>query len=185
MAESKIRRFGGVLTAFIIIFCYIVIPAGAQQYNTNYPSYIPYVGAKFVEVNSSLGVGSVILSGTLQENSISIGRGSSNLYNCTSSNISGIFRTAQGVDYNIRATAYNEFQYAVSSGYQTTYYDLDVSQILATNIEFKDYSGSDKQNDNYKFDTNVSRGLFALSVIQIIQFTLIIFILLFKGKSYA
>lgn len=185
MVENKVRRFGGVLTAFIIIFCYIVIPAGAQQYNSNYPSYIPYVGAKFVEVNSSLGVGSLVFSSTLQESSISIGSGSSNLYNSTSSNISGIFRTAQGVDYNIRATAFNEFQYAVTSGYNTTYYDLDVTQILSTNIEFKDYSGSDKQNDNYKFDTNTSKGLFALSVIQIIQLVFIIFILLFKVKSYA
>lgn len=178
MVENKVKRIGGLLAAFIILLCYTVLPTYALAYSNNYPSYIPYVGAMFVEVQSSpLGLGSFIFSSSIAKGAISIGSGSNNLYNSTSNTISGVFRTAQGVDYTVRASAYSSFQYAVTSGYQTIYENLTISQILSTNLQFVDYSDSGKQNDNYYFDSNFDKGIFALLVFNTLISALSVFVL--------
>ena len=183
MVKNKSRRFGGFLAVFIILNCYTVISAGALQYNDYYPSYIPFVGAAYVEVNSSLGQGSIVISSTQKQNYLSIGSGSSNIYNCSSSTVSGVFRTAQGVDYNIRATAFNSFQYAVTNGYQTIYEPLNVTQILSTNIEFVDYSGQNKQNDNFYFGSVLEKATFIISLLGFLSLILLLFILLVRGNK--
>lgn len=178
MVGNKIKRIGGLVAAFIILMCCTVLPTYALQYSNNYPSYIPYVGAIYCEVQSSpLGLGSLVFSSSISKGAISIGSGSNNLYNSTSSTISGIFRTSQGVDYNIRAAAYSSFQYAVTSGYNTTYYDLNISQIISTNLQFVDYSDSDKQNDNYYFASNFEKGVFALLIFNTLISALSVFVL--------
>lgn len=183
VVNNKIRRFGGVFAAFIIFLCYIVIPAGALQYGTNYPSYIPYSGAVYCEVQSSLGLGSLIFQSSYQSGVLSLGTNNNYIYNSSGSTITGVFRSSSGVDYSIRATAYNQLTYAVTNGYQTNYENFNISQILNTNIIFRDYSNQNKQNDNVYFFNTIEKLSFIVPLITLIVECLILFIVIVRVKN--
>lgn len=182
VVNNKFRRFGGMFVAFIILMCYIVIPAGALQYGTNYPSYIPYSGAVYCEVQSSLGLGSLIFPSTYQSGYLSLGTNNNYIFNSSGNTITGVFRTASGTDYSIRATPYNQLTYAVTNGYQTTYENFNISQILNTNIIFRDFSNQNKQNDNVYFFNTIEKLTFIVPLISLIFECFIFFLLIVRVK---
>lgn len=182
--KSAISRGGALMAVFsIFAFSLLSVPALAYNYGSDYPDYLPAVGYKYVEVQSSLGRGAIVVSSTIPDTSISLSSVNSNLYNTTGSNISGIFRTQNGTDYTIRFTSYSYPEYATSSGYNTVWTELTISQIYNTNFKFIDYKNLNKQNDNFIFTDNVQRSDFAFNVLDCALSAAIVCLLLFRRSD--
>lgn len=178
-----IRRGASLITVclfFSLLFC---IPAFAYTYGSVYPDYLPSVGLKYVEVQSSIGRGSVVISSTIPDTSIALSSVNNNLYNTTGSNISGIFRTANGTDYTIRFSSYSYPEYATTSGYNTVWTPLTVSEIYNTNFKFVDYKNINKQNDTFFVTDNVQRLYIVSFLLVVISSFINIFILLFRRSD--
>lgn len=163
-----IRRGAALITVCFIFLLLLCAPAFAYTYGSVYPDYLPSVGLKYVEVQSSLGRGSVIVSSSIPDTSLALSSVNNNLYNTTGSNISGIFRLSNGTDYTIRFTSYSYPEYATTSGYNTVWTALTVSEIYNTNFKFVDYKNMNKQNDTFFVTDNVQRLYISLFIVVII-----------------
>lgn len=175
-----IRRGAALISVCFFFLLLICIPAFAYTYGSDYPDYLPSVGLKYVEVQSSLGRGSVIVSSTISDTSLSLSSVNNNIYNTTGSNISGIFRLSNGTDYTIRFTSYSYPEYATTTGYNTVWTPLTVSEIYNTNFKFVDYKNMNKQNDTFFVTDNVQRLYIVSFLLVVISSFINIFILLFR-----
>lgn len=172
------------LVVAVLMLWLSAFPSFAIEYNNSYPFYLPYVGAKYVEVESStLGRGSLVLSASVPDSYISVGRSSNNLYNNTSSTLSGIFRTRNGTDYSIRFPAFSTPQYYTAGTYNPVYNELVITEIYNTNIKFVDYNNSDKQNDTFIITDNVERLNITLSVVTVILLSACLFVIIFRRSD--
>lgn len=182
--KSAISRFGALIVMFsFLAFSLLSVPALAYTYGSSYPDYLPFVGAHYIEVQSSLGRGSIIVSTTVPDRSLSVSSINSNIYNTTNSNISGVFRTENGSDYSIRFPSFSYPEYAVTSGYNTSWTPLTVSQILNTNFQFVDFKNSDKQNDTFIFTDNLQRADFVFNVLFCALLVAIVCLILFRRSD--
>ena len=181
--SSAIRRGAALITVCFIFLLLLCAPAFAYTYGSDYPDYLPSVGLKYVEVQSSLGRGSVIVSSTIPDTSIALSSVNNNLYNTSGSNISGIFRTTNGTDYTIRFTGYSYPEYATTTGYNTVWTPLTVSEIYNTNFKFVDYKNMNKQNDTFFVTDNVQRLYIVSFLLVVISSFINIFILLFRRSD--
>lgn len=166
-----------------LAFSLLSVPALAYTYGSDYPNYLPFVGAHYIEVQSSLGRGSIIVSTTVPDRSLSVSSINSNIYNTTHSNISGVFRTENGTDYSIRFPSFSYPEYAVINGYNTTWNPLTVSQIYNTNFQFVDFKNSDKQNDTFIFTDNLQRADFVFNVLFCTLLVVIVCLILFRRSD--
>ncbi len=179
-----IRRGAALLAVFsIFAFSLLGVPAFAYSYTNVYPFYLPFVGAKYVEVQCSLGRGALVLSGSIPDNYISIGSNDNNLYNNTSSTLYGTFRTINGHDYSVRFAAFSSAEYYQAGSYNPTYTALNVTEILNTNISFIDYNDSNKQNDTYIFSNHFDLSTWSLSILQVILLICIFLVTAFRRSD--
>lgn len=186
MAKNKLVRFGRCSSAVLITVALIVItaiPAVSIYYPNEYPSYLPFVGAKYCEVITSLGRGSIVISATVQDRYLSIGSGNNNIYNNTSNTLYGIFRLQNGTDYSIRWSSFSTPEYYTAGSYNPTYTQLNVTQILNTNIEFVDFNGSDKQNDSFTFSNNSERLNSVCSILSCITDAIILIVIFWRLRN--
>lgn len=185
MARSKFRWLGRCSSAIImslVLLALYAMPTFAIYYPNEYPDYIPFVGGKYIEVNTSIGVGTIIVSSSVPDRYLSLGRNNSYIYNSSSSTIQGVFRLANGTDYSIRFPSFDVAQY-YTSGYNPTYTTLTITEILNTNIEFEDYSGRDKQNDAFIFSNNIELFQCVCAVCSAISSFLILIIVFWRLKN--
>lgn len=186
MARNKFARIGRYsVSVFIAVILTVIsaMPVFSIYYSDDYPDYIPFVGGKYIEVNTSLGVGSIIISSSVPDKYLSVGRNNSYIYNTSSSTVNGVFRLRNGTDYSIRFPAFDVAQYYTSGSYNPTYTTLTITQILNTNIEFLDYSGSDKQNDSFTFGNNVERFDSVCGVFSCLCSILILIVLFWRLRN--
>jgi hypothetical protein len=180
VVKNKCVRLGRYFSAVVITAVFALmtaIPAFSIYYPNSYPSYIPFVGGKYIEVDTSLGVGSIIISSSVPDKYLSVGSANSYIYNTSSSSISGVFRLRNGTDYSLRFPAFDVAQYYTAGSYNPTYNTLTINQILNTNVEFQDFSGRDKQNDTFTFSNNRERFDSVCGVLSCItSFIILIFI---------
>lgn len=167
---------GSSLIVAVFALCFLLSSSAFAIYYTNdYPVYLPFVGAKYVEVNTSLGRGSLVLSASIPDNYISVGMSNSNLYNNTSSTLYGTFRTQNGADYSIRFQSFSTPEY-YTAGYNPTYTALGITEILNTNIKFVDFNDTDKQNDTFIITDNVTIFYFSLLIVLTLSNILLCFL---------
>lgn len=124
---------------FIGSLCF---PTFAAEYGRQYPEYLKQSSACFVECQTNLGKGAIVLPRNYQYDYIGFSGKGSNIMNLQSSSISGQFVLENGTSYEVRASGFSTFQYYDSNGNWGSYYDLTVSQIYNTNIQFTDEQGN-------------------------------------------
>lgn len=167
-----------ISTLFILLS--LQLSVFAKNYGNYYPSYLPSPGLIYIDCMTSLGRGCLILNQSYSENSSISCAVNGGLFNNTSSTINCYFiRQNNGNYYYIRFPYLSYPQYRVDSSSsfgQYDYFDLNVTTIYNTNYNFKDYSGSDSQNDNAYF-TIFDKSILIFLCID----TLLLSIIMFTG----
>ena len=184
--NKLLRRGRGTLSILLGVFFLILfsIPSLAYSYTNDYPVYLPYVGAKYVEIqSSSLGKCTIVLSASVPDSYISIGTSNNNLYNNTSSTLYGMVRTINGTDYSIRFPAFSTAEYYTAGSYNPTYSPINCTQIYNTNIRFVDYNDTNKQNDSFIITDNVERLHVILAFADTFLLTMFFFIFLLRRSE--
>ena len=140
------------LSVFIGLFIVLsAFPVYAAEYGGTYPDYVNQSFSCFVECNTSLGKGSLVLPVNYRKDCIGFyGKSGTDLFNITSGTISGQFVLTNGTTYNVRAQGFSKFQYQTQDGYYNNYTDLNLSQIYNTNVQFMDEQ-SDRENSIFDF----------------------------------
>lgn len=153
----------------------------AEDYGAIYPDYVNQSGGCFIECQTNLGKGSIVIPRNYQKNSIGFSGNGYNLMNINSSSLNGYFVLENGTTYTLSASGFSTFQYRSSSGSYYSWYDLTVFQIYNTNCFFVDDLGN-RQNDRYDFEnTDV------ILTICLVFLILIFFIMITnkqKGSNY-
>lgn len=180
---ARICRYSSAVIITVVITVISAIPAFSIYYPNEYPDYIPFVGAKYIEVNTSIGVGTIIVPSSIPDRYLSVGSSNSYIYNTTSSTISGVFRLRNGTDYSLRFSAFDVAQYYTAGSYNPTYNTLTITEILNTNIEFEDFSGRDKQNDSFTFGNNVERFNSVCGVFTCILSAIILIVIFWRLRN--
>lgn len=133
--KIKCLSFSAIFTLlFIVLLCF---PISAVEYGEHYPAYLKQSGGCFIECQTNLGKGSLVFARDYQFDYIGFYGGNSNLMNLQSGSISGQFVLQNGTTYDIRASGFSTFQY-YNTGDWGRYYDLTISQIYNTNVQFTD-----------------------------------------------
>lgn len=172
--KIKCSIFSAIFTLlFIGSLCF---PTYAAEYGRQYPAYLKQSAACFIECQTNIGKGTVVLPRNYQYNYIGFSGKDSNIMNLQSSSISGQFVLENGTLYEVRASGFSTFQYYYSNGSWGSYYDLSVSQIYNTNIQFTDEQ-SDRGNVIYSF-SNYEKFII---VILCFLFCFILFCAIWKG----
>lgn len=138
----------------------------AQTYSETLPVWCPVSGGSWMEINTSLGQGVVVLPNTYRFNTFGFeGVSGYTPFNLTNSTVSGYIYFKNNTSYygnpkelQCRFSSFGTLQvYEPYQGnYNGTSYrwtDISVSNILNTNIGFMDEAG-DRQNDSYVYSTS-------------------------------
>lgn len=172
--KIKCSIFSVIFTLlFIVSLCF---PTYAAEYGRQYPPYLKQSAACFIECQTSLGKGTVVLPSNYQYNYLGFSGKGSNIMNLHSSSISGQFVLEDGTLYEVRASGFSTFQYYYSNGNWGSYYDLNISQIYNTNIQF-----TDEQSDRGNVIYNFSNFQKIILVISVLIFSLILISFIFNG----
>lgn len=155
---------------FIVSLCF---PAYAAEYGRQYPAYLKQSSACFIECQTNLGKGTVVLPRNYQYNYIGFSGKGSNIMNLQSTSISGQFVLEDGTLYEVRSSGFSTFQYYNSNGNWGSYYDLSVSQIYNTNVQFADEQG-DRGNVIYNFSNYQKFVVVLLSLSFCVMFVFVI-----------
>lgn len=160
-----------LIGVFIMSLCF---PSFAEEYGAHYPSYVNQSGGCFIECQTNLGKGTLILPVNYCENTFGFSGEYYNVMNITNSTVSGYFVLENGTSYNAHASSFSTFQYQSNEDYYSRWYDLTVSQIYNTNAQFTDNNGN-RGNVLYNLQLSDYFSLFlcllvlALIVVQIFK----------------
>lgn len=154
---------------FTVLLCF---PVYAAEYGEQYPNYVNQSGGCFIECQTNLGKGALILPVNYCKETIGFSGAQYNVMNVTNSTVSGYFVLENGTSYNARASSFSTFQYQSNEDYYSRYYDITVSKIYNTNCYFVDYQG-ERQNSKYDFSNNE-----IISVICLVFLILIFFVMI-------
>lgn len=147
--RSKVKCLSlSVLCIGVFIVC-LSFPSFAEDYGDTYPDYVNQSGASFIECQTNLGRGAIVIPINYQCDSIGFSGKQYNPMNITSGTINGYFVLQNGRTYNVTASAFSTFQYRNDTGYYQ-WSDLTVSKIYNTNIQLVDKQG-DRGNTIYNF----------------------------------
>lgn len=171
--KSKCLSFLSVFIGLFIVLS--AFPVYAAEYGETYPNYLNQSSACFVECNTSLGKGSIVIPVNYRYDYLGFYGNGNDLMNCTTSTINGQFVLTNGNTYTIRAQSFSKFQYQSTNGYYNEWYDLNVSNILNTNVQLDDEKG-DRGNIIYDFSMYEKIVISLL----VIMGTIVIGILFFK-----
>lgn len=145
-------RLKKCLIPSIVIVCVLFItlsfPSFAAEYGEAYPSYVEQSGGCFIECQTNLGKGTILLPVNFVNNSLGFKGNGKNLMNITSGTINGYLTLERGgnTSYTVRATNYSTFQYRNEQG-MNQYNDLTVTEIYNTNCFFVDNTELNRQTD--------------------------------------
>ena len=146
--RSKVKCLSlSVLCIGVFIVC-LSFPSFAEDYGDTYPDYVNQSGASFIECQTNLGRGAIVIPLNYQFDTIGFSGKQYNPMNITSGTINGYFVLQNGKTYNVTASAFSTFQYRNDTGYYQ-WSDLTVSKIYNTNIQLVDKQG-DRSNVIYK-----------------------------------
>ena len=122
--------------------------AYCMEYGNTFPSYVQYSGGVYIEVNSSAGLGPLVLPITYKNNTFSFrNRSGFNVLNVTNGTLSGYFIFCNGTQYTLRIQAFNTAEIRANDNYSTPWQSLTINSILNTNVNFMDNTDSDRHSD--------------------------------------
>lgn len=123
------RRFFSVFTVLLLF----ILPCAA--YDDTEPSDAPFVGSCFITANThSLGVVDIYLPVSFQSGFLGYDS-SGDLFNVSNSTISGVLYDARGNEYSFRCSSWSAPQYRSSGVTGNTYHDLDVIEVISSNVQ--------------------------------------------------
>ena len=110
----------------------------AADYETSIPSYVPYSGGAFFEVDdTALGKVTVIFPVDFLDNTFGFDSGGTNIYNLTNSTINGYVVASNGTVYTARANRFTYVEYRASASTNTyTALSPKMNTLKCTNINF-------------------------------------------------
>lgn len=140
-----------ILVFFLSLICVVSVPfsAYAEDYGTEYPNYIPYSGGAYIEVQSTLGRGSLVFQDTYKTGYLGFYGSGYNLCNISNSTMTGRFILENGTVYQARISSFSTPQYYYESGVTREWRNLNMTKIYNTNCEFVDNTSNERNN---KFD---------------------------------
>ena len=147
MKGRKIKCLAGFVTFTLAFIASLCFPTMAASYGKDYPPYLEQSASCFIECQTQLGRGTVVLPIDYCSDSLGFYGGNNQLMNITNSTISGYFVLSNGTTYDLRFSAFFTPQYYQQDSWQGRYYDLNVSQIYNTNCFLLDYTENDRQTD--------------------------------------
>lgn len=173
-----------ILSFLLTFICLLSLPfsAFAAEYGTDYPAYVNYSGGAYIEIQSSVGRGTIVLSDAYKIGYLGFYGANSSICNLSSSNLNGKFITSNGNEYNLRLNSFSTPQYYYESGVNREWRNLNVTKIYNTNCEFLDYS--EHQRDN-KLDIFNNNPFYYTVVGLLIILVIMMFFVFLKGKKYA
>ncbi len=127
-----------------IMFCLLMLsvfcfPVFAVEYSTEYPSYVPISGGAYIEVQSSLGRGTLVFPNQYQNDTFGFSGSGLNLCNITYSTVSGYFYPASGSPVQVRFQRYSTLEYYYENGsWGNEWRPVTTSAIYNTNVRFID-----------------------------------------------
>lgn len=169
--------------AFVFLFTLIILivsSAGtvyAADYGYEYPDYVPVSGGAYIEAQSSLGTVSLVFPTDYKDGYFGfVDSGTASVGNISDNTIYGTVYTRSGQSYSVRA-AYGELiEYQTNSGYPyNQWIDLNMSEIMNTNIQLIDLTGQGRQTDFQKYEFSPEE-IFLFSEIAVCTFVLIVVI---------
>lgn len=140
MKKGKIRCLSLSAALIGVFIVSLAFPAYAADYGEVYPSYVKQSGGSFIECQTNLGRGAIVIPVTYQSGYIGFSGSGYNVMNISNSSISGQFVLQNGTAYTCRASGFSTFQY-YTDGSWGQYVDLTVSEIYNTNVQFTDEKG--------------------------------------------
>ena len=135
-----------IIISGILLTCLIT----SYAYSNVYPEYLKYADCAYIEINSNLGVGCIVVPINYQFDNLTIYNNS--IANIGSGTITGYFIGSNGTTRQIRIQSLSTVQYYYTQGYQTYYEDLTFTSILNTNVNLNSVS-SQSQDKVYNFTT--------------------------------
>lgn len=143
MKNKKVIKCVSLLICLVCLLLCCVCPVVALDYSENSPSYIREKGNFYIEISSvELGTGTILLANNYRVDILSTYGNSQQLYNTTSSTISGYLYTTSNNYYQIRFTSLNTPQYYVQgTGINYGWQDLTINQLVSTNGSIKGDNG--------------------------------------------
>lgn len=138
-----------LLSLCVMLSCFTLTTLAAE-YETSIPSYVPYSGGAFFEVDdTALGKVTFICPVDFIDNSFGFNSSGTNIYNLTNSTVNGYVVTSNGTVYTARANRFTYVEYRVSATTSTyTALNPDMSTLKATNINFIT-EDTELYNDSY------------------------------------
>lgn len=130
-----------VIFTLLFIVC-MSFQCFATDYGKTYPDYVNQSSASFIECQTNLGRGTIVIPKNYQYESIGFSGNQYNLMNINSGSISGYFVLQNGTTYTLSASGFSTFQYRNTNGNYYSWYDLTVSEIYNTNVQFADEQGT-------------------------------------------
>ena len=128
-----IKLFRKTLVCAALLSLCFVVPVGA--YSDTPPGEAPFVGSCYLTLDTgSLGVVDVYIPANYQRGYLGLAA-DGELFNISSSSISGVLYNSRGTEYQFRISSWSRAQYRENSGNIYTYVDLDVNDILASNVQ--------------------------------------------------
>lgn len=168
----KGKKFKCLICSAIFTLLFIgslCFPTFAAEYGRQYPAYLKQSAGCFIECQTNLGKGTIVIPRNYQYEYIGFSGSGSNVMNIQSSSISGQFILENGTSYEVRASGFSTFQYYDNKGNWGSYYDLTVSQIYNTNVQFTDEQG-DRGNLIYNFSNYQKFVAVLLSLLLLVYF---------------
>ena len=114
---------------------FLSFQVSAAEYGAVYPDYLNQSSACFVECDTSIGKGTIVLPINYKTDTIGFYGSGYDLFNCTSGTLTGQIVFENGSTYTCRASAFSTFQYRVSDDYYNQEVDLRLKQREEVKIE--------------------------------------------------
>lgn len=138
-----------------LIFAFsIPVTVYAAEYGSEYPDYVKFSGGAYIEVQSAIGRGTIVLQDTYKTGYLGFTGDRYYLCNLSNSTITGRFVTTNGTVYNCRFSSFEAPQYYQDSGVSGTWRYLNTSDVFNTNVELIDLTDKDRGNLIDVFDNN-------------------------------
>ena len=152
------------IISFVILLIFHITP---YAYSNQYPSYLGSEYCAYIECNTNLGRGALIIPVNYQYDYLSIENGQ--IINLGTSTISTRFILQNGTVYDVRCQYLNHFEYRYTSGYQILYADINITKIYNTNCNINSYTSS-AYDRVYNFSTYEIIVICSLFTILFIEF---------------
>lgn len=165
-----------LLTVLLTLVCVLSLPvtAFAEDYGNEYPTYVKYSGGVYIEVQSAIGRGTIVLQDSYKTGYIGFTGDKYYLCNLSNSTITGRFILNNGTVYNCRFSAFEAPQYYYQTGTTNQWRYLNTTQIYNTNCEFIDNTSLERNNKIDLFDSDEYKySVIVLLLAQLCAFVLI------------